>query len=174
MSSRLFLAAWWVHALASGALFTAYMATLSVLKDDAGWLTTAVLAIVSGGLFGAYMGWSTHREQRRWRRAAGLNLDEDELLIVRRAMTTGPVPSEQRLRIAVVNGAIHEVSRQGGPWAVVPFLLGFPGLILLSGADSWWWLVVVPLYLYGVYEVWSQPRKLRARIDLLSRELPTA
>lgn len=170
MRSRLFLAPWWVQGVVLGALFAAYMATLSVLRDDVGWRPTVGLAAVSGGLFGAYMGWSTHREQRRWRRAVGFDLDEDEQLVVHRAMTTGPVPSEQRLRIAAVDGAIHEVSRQDGPWAAVAFLIGFPALIALSGADSWWWLVLVPFYLYAAYEIWSQPRRLRARIDLLSRE----
>ncbi|MFC5676583.1 hypothetical protein [Aeromicrobium endophyticum] len=170
MRSRLFLAPWWVQAVVLGALFAAYMAILSAAKDDVGWRPTAVLAIVSGSLFGAYTGWSTHREQRRWRKAAGLDLDEDELLIVHRAMAKGPVPSEQRLRTAAVDGAIHEVSRQDGPWAAAAFLLGFPCLIVLYGAASWWSLVLVPFYLYAAYTLWSQPRRLRARIDLLSRE----
>jgi hypothetical protein len=174
MRSRLFLAPWWVNALVIGVFFGTFMAGFSALEDDEGWLTVVVFGTISGILFGAAMGWWGRREQSRWRKAAGLDLDDEQLLVVHRAMTNGPVPSDPRLRLAAFHAATYEQERIGGPWASVVFLLAIPVLVVLRIVDSWWWLVLVPLYLYGAYETWAQPRRLRARIALLSSDQPAA
>lgn len=168
MRSRLFLAPGWVQALVTGIFFGVYMATLSRLRDDVGWLPAVGIGALSGLLFGVYMGWVARREQTGWRRAAGLDLDGEELLIVHRAMTKGPMPSDPRLRLAVRHAADHDIARQDGPWTGAAVLLAFPVVIALHGVDWRWWLVLIPLCLWGTYEVWSHPRRLRARIALLS------
>jgi hypothetical protein len=169
MRSRLFLAPWWVNALVYGTLFAVAATTFMVLDDEFGWLTAVVTGTAAGAFMAAIIGWSSAREQAGWRRAAGLDLDDEQLLSVRRAVTKGLVPSDPRLRQAARDAATYDLAQLDGQWRIAQLLV-FPLLFIRSLFDSWLWVVLAPLYLYGIYEIWSQPRKLRARIDLLSRE----
>ncbi len=137
------------------------MTAYALLEDHDGWVAAAVFGASSFVFFGAYAGWAGHRARSRWRTTAGLDLDDDQLLIVHRAMTTGPVPSDPRLRVAAVNAATYDLARLDGPWVGVAFMLLFPVVIVFRVYDSWWWALLVPLYLYGVHQVWATPRRLR-------------
>lgn len=146
------------------------MAIIFVSQDDQGWLSAVITGTISGVLFGAFTGWRAAREQARWRIAAGGDLSDVELGLVHRAVSKGPVPSDPRLRLAAVRAATYSLAKHDNDKeAGVVFLLVFPVLILLQVLDSLWWLVAVPVYIYAGYGIWAEPRRLRARVELLSR-----
>ena len=171
MSSRLFLAPWWVNALVSGAGIGALIGIVSALKDDGGWFSL-VLGTLCGLVAAAGAGWRTARDQAMFRRVAGFDLDDQQLRIVHRAAAKGPVPSDPRVKLAALHVATYDLSNRAGPGTSMAFLLLFPVFVVFMVFDSWWWVGLMPLYLFGVYDIWVQPRKLRARIELLSRDQP--
>lgn len=167
MTTRLFLTPW-MRGLVQGALFGTLVGVWAFL-DDEGWPAVGLLAVGGGLFFWAFVTWTARRDLARWRRVVGFDLDDEQLKTVHRAVTKGPVPSDPRLRAAARDAALHDLSRSDEPWARVAFLLAFPVLVVVNVIDSWWWLVLIPVYLVGAYQAWATPRRLRARVELLTR-----
>jgi len=170
LRARLFLAPWWVQALVTGTIFGAYMGVFAVIANDHGVPSGVVSGIISGVVFGLGMGWSVNRERNRWRAAVGHCLSDAELRLVHRAAVKGSVPNDPRLRLAAIRSARHALSQRynkrleaAALFTILPLLV-----IGMSVFDSPWWLVAMPLWLYGGYLTWAAPRKLRARINALS------
>lgn len=173
MRTRLFLAPWWVQATVYGTVLAVFLAVYLV-SDGEGWRSSVVGGLVSGVLFGSFMGWVSVREQARWRTAAGRGLDDEELVIVHRAASTREVPTDPRLRAAALRAVTHALDqRRRNRWQTAVFLVLLPVLAALNALDSWWWLVLVPVYLYGIHETWAEPRRLRARVAELGDPRPS-
>lgn len=171
MRSRLFLAPWWVQALESGVFLGALVAIWGTLEDHQEWGWAVLSGTISGMLFGPFVAWGSVRERTRWRRAVGRDLSDAELNIVHRATTKGPVPSDPRLRLATVRSARYGLDKRDneGSAGVIGLVI-VAVLIWLQFRDSLWWLVPVAPLAFAGYEIWAEPRRLRARINVLSRD----
>jgi hypothetical protein len=42
------------------------------------------------------------------------------------------------------------------------------GVLAIAALWTSWWLLTVPIFLYGAYKTWATPRMLSSRMDLLS------
>ncbi|QGG42230.1 hypothetical protein [Aeromicrobium yanjiei] len=175
MRSRLYLAPWWVQALTSGAFFAAVVAVGVLVDDPQDWDGALLIGVIGGLVFGPLCGWGGVREQTRWRRVAGSDLSHAELLVVHRATKKGPVPADPRLRLAAVRAATHSLEgADEDRWSDVIFLVSLAAIIWLLSLDSLWWLIALPFVAFVGYEMWAEPRRLRARIEVLSREVDQA
>ncbi|MRJ76615.1 hypothetical protein GEV29_08715 [Aeromicrobium sp. SMF47] len=172
MRSRLFLAPWPVQAFVSGVFFAAVVAVGVLVDDPQDWDGALLIGVIGGLVFGPLCGWGGVRAQTRWRRAAGSDLSDAELLVVHRAEAKGPVPADPRLRLAAVRAARHSLElADNDRWSDAIRLVLLAALICLRSWDSLSWVVVVPLAALAGYQIWAVPRRLRARIEVLSREV---
>ncbi|MRK00962.1 hypothetical protein GEV27_05455 [Aeromicrobium sp. S22] len=175
MRSRLYLAPWWVQALTSGVFFGAAMAIWEILREPQDWGWSLVGGVIGGMIFGSVVGWGSVRDRTRWRRAAGSDLSDAELLVVYHAEAKGPIPSDPRLRLATVRAARYRLEKlDDDKWVGGMVLVLAAVMIWLQFRDSLWWLIAIPLFTYACYGIWAEPRRLRARIEVLSREVDQA
>ena len=112
LRARLFLAPWWVQALVTGTIFGAYMGVFAVVANDQGVPSGIVSGIIGSVVFGLGTGWFANRERNQWRAAVGRDLSEAELRRVHRAAVKGPVPDDPRLRLAAIRSARRALSQQ--------------------------------------------------------------
>lgn len=159
-----------------GVYFGTFMAAVAAFEDEQGWLSAATRGIMSGVLFGVFMGWSSVRERNRWRAAVGDDLSEAEWRVVYRAATGGPVPADTKLREASARAASDRLKKRQNDLVLnlvmfVAFILGLLAFVLVW-SQSPWWLLLAAVFVYGAYETWAEPRRLSTRVELLSRGIP--
>jgi hypothetical protein len=124
--------------------------------------------VISGVLFGGFMGPFTAWQTRRMRSATG-EASTDEVLLASRAVLRGPVPIDPELRATTHRLATHRLA-QLERWRVfttVVFVLAVIGEAFAAVAISpWFWLAVAFFAGMLTYSVWL-PARLRRRIELL-------
>ncbi len=96
--------------------------------------------------------------------------DPDELRTVIRASTRGPIPVDPRLRHAarVVAEDQLEQRRSRRPFAV--FFVALFTVAVTAAAIYWshWYVLIVLASLALIADMWTAPRRLQRRIDLLT------
>ena len=97
----------WVLVLVNGGLFAAFWIVWSHVVQERAWTESLITALLTGAVFGAFMGPYTHRLNEGLRAAVGTLTRE-----VRRAGWRGPAPADPEVRAA----ALRLVDHQQGEW----------------------------------------------------------
>lgn len=160
---------WWVQGLVYGSFFGVAIGIFYGLQDGGSWLFAAVGGAVSGILFGALMGVTMSRINRRM--LAGLDgLTPAEAKTVGRASSRGPAPTDPRLREAaraLVQQRRSEALRTRRR-SVVTFALGSVLYVVLALTQTWWWWLAAALFVGFLALTLMAPARLERRLAALN------
>lgn len=144
------------------------------VRESSSWTTALAAGAISGILFGAMMGPTMAKQNRRHRQATG-DLSPQDFFVVQRAARRGPIPTDPRLRAAAARAAAFQLDNaRGHRKSGIPiFGLGL-AMSVAFVFQSRWWLLVMPAYAYLLIALWELPKRLERRRKLLSDGVDTA
>ncbi len=159
----------WLRALVAAVLFGLFMVAFTPRAGRDVWLTVLPFA-VGACVYGAVMGVTMRRQDRRAFQAGGQPLSGPERVAVVRAVRNGEPPSDPRLREAAV-GYAHRLLRPVNSVAAIAVMVAvFTALALTlavaDGGAGAWLLVVVWLVLGAVLVGRTRRQRRHARAYL--------
>jgi Flp pilus assembly protein TadB len=173
LQARLATAPWWVSSSVLGACFAALTTAYAYLAHQEDTFGEALArGLIQGAGIGLALGFVLSRQRDTWRRAAGDDLDPDQLRRALKAADRGPLPTEPRMRAAAAAVLRHRLRTVGRhrtlSMCLLAVLVAAAVTAAVVGRTPWGWVASAVLAVV-LAAGFVRRRRMRRRLALLER-----